>query len=251
MDCKNTVQSYLKQLEGNFRCSQEKEFIRIITPYLYPDHDLIEIFLKQVGDKVVRATDFGETLRKLESQGIDILNSTKRLYTAEKICSGIGVKIHRGCLEKEGETARSGEIMFDLLAAIKAVADLVYTSKAYEPATFDKEVEKYLAKHQVRFEPNVEIKGMSGRDYRVGFRIPGPKTNAILVETLSPKQESGMSSRVSGIVRMWVDINHGTEKISLFNDKDFHWKVEDMKLLSRFSRVAQWSKKDDFLEMLK
>jgi hypothetical protein len=45
-----------------FTCAPQGEFQRIRTPYLYPDGDNIDLFLKADGN-VVTVSDLGETMR--------------------------------------------------------------------------------------------------------------------------------------------------------------------------------------------
>lgn len=50
-----------------FDCADVNGFVRIRTPYLYPDGDIIDLYWKeQNGQQIL--TDLGETLRWLETQ---------------------------------------------------------------------------------------------------------------------------------------------------------------------------------------
>jgi len=52
-----------------FSCSPVNQYIRIQTPFLYPDGDVIDIFDRAEGDAVT-LTDLGETLRWLRMQTV-------------------------------------------------------------------------------------------------------------------------------------------------------------------------------------
>jgi hypothetical protein len=52
-----------------FTCEPVDQYMRIQTPYLYPDGDVIDIFCKE-SDGIVTLTDLGETLRWLRMQTV-------------------------------------------------------------------------------------------------------------------------------------------------------------------------------------
>ena len=128
--------------------------LRIITPYLYPDNDLIEIYVEELPLGQIRVTDLTETLRHLHARGFDVFESPKRRFMVETIASRTGVELAQGQLAKIGETSQVGDLLFDLIVAARGVSDLIYTSKTYEPATFSEEVEEFSNIHglnQIRY----------------------------------------------------------------------------------------------------
>src|SRR5438093_322048 len=60
-----------------FTCSQVNEYTRVRTPFLYPDGDVIDLFVKSSGG-VTTLTDLGESLRWLRMQSIAPRRSTKQ-----------------------------------------------------------------------------------------------------------------------------------------------------------------------------
>ena len=50
-----------------FVCTTVNEYLRIRTPYLYPDGDVIDLFIKW-DERHFTVTDLGETLRWLSMQ---------------------------------------------------------------------------------------------------------------------------------------------------------------------------------------
>lgn len=76
----------------NFDCSEVNGFIRIRTPYLYPDGDVIDLFYKTQGEQRI-LTDLGETLRWLMTQTATQHLSKKQ----EQAIQDIQVNSIRGC----------------------------------------------------------------------------------------------------------------------------------------------------------
>ncbi len=245
MMCNEIVEKYFETLKGEFRCIKGDEYIRIITPYLYPDNDLIEIFIQESPDHIL-VTDLGETLRHLHSQGFDIFSTAKRKFLFETITSRANVQTIQGELRKETAPDTLGEAIYDIIGASKALGDLIYTSIAYEPV-FIQEVEAYLKENDIRYETNIPVIGVTGKKYRINFKIFNHQES--LMEILSPKSKSGIKLKVDATFRTWYDIDKQARKVSILNDMDFEWKEPDIRLLQNVSEVVFWSKKERILEL--
>lgn len=250
LSCTEVTERYIRSLSGNFRCLSLERRLRIVTPYLYPDNDLIEVFVEEHGADRIRVTDLGETLRHLHSQGFDVSGTPKRKHMVEIIAGGVGVDVVRGELVKEGTLDEIGDLLFDVIVAARGVADLIYTSRTYEPPTFAQEVGKFLDEHQIEYEPDIKLTGESGKVYTVNFRLV--QANKYL-HALSPRQVGALQPVVNRVVRMWFDCNGrlGREsKVSVLNDIDFEWPQPEVALLERLSVVGYWSRRDDLLPTL-
>lgn len=250
IQCSKVIENYVSKLEANFHCKQLETRLLIVTPYLYPDNDLIHIFIEELTGNKIRVTDLGETLRHLEACGVDVLASSKRRFLSEQIANRVHVNFFEGTLYKEGDLDKLGELFFDVLTAVRGVADLVYTSRAYEPATFSNEVQIFLKENEIRFEPKVRVEGQTGKRYTIDIRVPGNGKPEILIETMSPREEASITPVVNRVLRMWLDINKKSTKLSLLNDIDFSWKNEDIALLKRLSYVYRWSQQQEFLRFI-
>jgi len=249
MECREIVKRYITGLEEGFQCIYAERRLRIITPYLYPDNDLIEVFVEDLGRKRVKITDLGETLRHLHSQGFDVYASAKRKFLAETIASRINVEMSGGKLVRIATVDEIFEAIFDIITASRGIADLIYTSKTYEPGTFFDEVKGFLEKCRFKYEPKIRIKGTSNRPYTVDFEVLNGRKSYL--QTLSPRNVSGIKGKVDATVRMWLDFDAQFKKLSLLNDVDFQWKEPDVNILGRISIVQFWSRKDELVSVLK
>ena len=81
-----------------FNCSDQGDFVRIRTPYLYPDGDNIDVFCKPDGD-VVRVTDLAETTGWLRLQSASPRRSPRQKHLIEDACVTHGVEFDRGMLQ--------------------------------------------------------------------------------------------------------------------------------------------------------
>lgn len=249
IDCQEIVERYVATLTEGFRCLPSGARLRVITPYTYPDNDLIEIYVEELQNANVRVTDLGETFRHLHSQGFDVASLPKRTFLAETIASRVEVELSNARLSKVGPLARVGDLIFDVLVAARGVADLIYTSKTYEPQTFFEEVREFLEDNHFNVELRVRVVGSSGKGYGVDFRVLTGRE--AYLHTLSPRYVQGVKGKVDATFRMWSDFNADMAKVSLLNDVDFGWKEPDVIILGRVSRVAYWSRKEEVVGYLR
>ena len=237
MTCETVVREYLDKIKANFACQSSDGRLKIITPYVYPDNDLIEVYVEELPNGRARVSDVSEAARHLHAQGFDLFASPKRRFIAETAASRVNAAFERGAIVREGPVEELGSLIFDVIVAVRGVADLIYTSRAYEPAPFVEEVADFLKEKQLRFERRVPVRGASGREYRVPIVIE----ERIYLQPLSAEFQRALKPRVDATLRMWVDVNGKAKKFSVVNDVDFAWSEPDVILLSRFSHVFRWS----------
>ena len=97
MDNADVCERVLKSIGQLFDCREEGEYIRIRTPYLYPDSDVIDLYCRDSGD-LLEVTDLGETSRWLRTQTLRLRGSAKQAAPIADICANHDVEWHRGVL---------------------------------------------------------------------------------------------------------------------------------------------------------
>lgn len=252
LNCQQVIEGYVSTLKERFSCVSNGERLRIITPYLYPDNDLIEIFIEELPSGQIRVTDLAETLRHLHAGGFDVFESPKRKFMLETIASRVKVDILRDQLTKTGDISQLGNLIFDVIITARGVSDLIYTSKSFEPATFLTEVEEFLKVNEIPIESRVKLFGVSGKSYTVHFKITGKLPR--FLQALSPIAAAGLKPKVDATMRMWFDCNHNLtqeHKVTILNDVDFEWRPYDVSILERLSTVRYWTRKQELLTLLK
>jgi hypothetical protein len=244
MTCETLRDAYLSALTAGFHCTvDDTGRLCIVTPYLYPDHDFIEVFVKDKGSQVV-VSDLGETLRHLDTTGMDVRGTPGLRFAAERIAGGLGVKLEGGVLVKRGSIEDVGRITFDLLSAVKLVSSLVFGNRAYEPLGFDDQVADFFEVHGIEAKRKSTVVGNSGTTYSVSFRVQSGKGESLL-QTVSPKSQGGIRGAVNATYRMWADANkdYPNRKYSLLNDDGLTFRKEDLTLLKSVSHVHYWTER--------
>jgi hypothetical protein len=242
-------------LGGLFSCAEINGYIRVRTPFLYPDGDVIDLFISE-REGVLTVTDLGETSRWLRMQSLSPKRSPRQQKLIEDISLNHGLEFFRGMLMSR---VRQNE---DLAAVIVRtaqgalrVADIWFTMRTRSVESINDEVELFLSEHQVQYERNQPLAGRSGRVWRPNFHTRTPQRSA-LVHVLSTGSRAAARSISEHVLTAWYDLSHlrvGPEAlrfVSLFDDTMDVWSQEDFRLVEDLSTIAYWSQPDTFVELL-
>lgn len=252
-------QSLGEQMGELFRCEDVGNYQRIRTPYLYPDGDYIDLFVKtsQSGEALT-ISDLGETVRWLRMQTIAMRRTPKQRQVIDDICLTHGVEFYRGMLLVRHDAAKGRDLastVTRLAQAALRVADLWFTFRTRVFEAMTDEVADFLAEKQIPFERGEQLIGRSGRGYNVDFHVRTERRSS-LVSVLSTGSRSTTRRIVEHVVATWFDLNHmraGQEPIqfvSLFDDTLDVWADEDFRLIEEVSAVARWSAPEGFRVLL-
>ncbi len=238
-----------------FVCAEGQDHIRIRTPYLYPDGDVIDLYLKQKNEEAT-LTDLGETTRWLRMQTTSLQKSPKQRQLIEDVCLTHGVEFFKGMLMvrlKPGEDL--ARAVTRLAQAVLRTGDLWFTFRTRAGESITDEVEDFLKEKVVPFERGERLAGRSGRTWRVDFHTRTPRRSA-LVNVMSTGSRAAARGVTEHVLAVWYDLSHlkvGPEAlqfVSLFDDTVDVWSREDFKLVEDLSDVVRWSQPDELVEKI-
>lgn len=238
-----------------FTCSEVNNYMRIRTPFLYPDGDVIDLFYTEP-DGTPTVTDFGETLRWLRMQSLSPRRSPRQQKLVEDVCLNHGIELYNGMLMsrvKKGEGL--AQTVIRVSQGAMRTADLWFTLRTRAIESASEEVELFFAEKGVKFERNQSLAGRSGRTWRVDFLTRMPKRNSLLY-VLSTGSRAAARGLVEHVVAAWYDLSSlkiGPDTlhfISLFDDTMDIWNPEDFSLVQDLSTITRWSKPDELFEVL-
>ncbi len=238
-----------------FECSAINDYFRIRTPYLYPDGDVIDLYLKD-DDGILTLTDLGESLGWLRAQTVSEKHTPRQRRLIEEVRYTHGVELYKGMLvvRVRGYEDLASAVM-RLSQAALGIADLWITFRGYSVASINDDVEEFLGARRIGFERREKVVGRSQKVWTVDFHTRTPERSA-LVNVLSTGSRANARRLVEHNVTVWHDLNHlkfGGEPlafVSLFDDELDVWTPEDFRLMQDLSEVAYWSQRDDFAELL-
>lgn len=239
-----------------FSCStMDNGFIRIRTPYLYPDGDVIDLFYK-VTPAHSFITDLGETIRWLYSQTVNDFLSQKQQQGIQDILLTHDVEQYRGTFMIR---LRSADSLVDAITRLSqtaiCVSNLWFLLKTRVISSLQEEVAELFRESKIRFEANEKLLGRSGRSWRVNFHT-WHNDHSSLVQVLSTGSKAAANTKANNILAGWHDLSFlkvGSQAlrfISLFDDTLDVWNTEIISQLEEFSDIAYWSDPEAFLEML-
>jgi Domain of unknown function DUF1828 len=247
---------YITQRVGElYSCSEVNDYIRIRTPYLYPDGDYIDVFFRQEG-RYGTLTDLGETLRWLRMQAISQKRSPKQNQLIEDVCLTHGIEFFRGTLTTRVQAPEEMAASVTRISqASLRIADLYFTLRRRAVESITDEVADFLEQKAVPFARSERLPGRSGRVWSIDFHTRNPNRSS-LVHVLSTGSRAAAHGVADHVVASWYDLSHlavGPEAlrfVSLFDDTMDVWTDQDLRLVGELSEIALWSRPDQFLERL-
>jgi len=72
------------QLGALFACSPHGKYVRVRTPFLYPDGDVVDLFVREEDEETI-VSDLGESLRWLRNQTLAMKRPPKQRQLIEDI----------------------------------------------------------------------------------------------------------------------------------------------------------------------
>ncbi len=244
-----------QQIGEMFLCTPHDRYVRIRTPYLYPDGDVIDLFYREDNGRVT-ITDLGETLRWFRLQTTSLRRSPKQRQIIEDVCLNHGVELFRGMLVVRVRTQDEVAAGITRLAqAALRISDLWFMIRNRAVESITDEVADFFQERRITFERGDKLPGRSGRIWQVDFHTFTPNRSA-LVYILSTGSRANARSLVDHVVASWHDLSQfkvGPQPltfVSCFDDTMDVWSEEDFRLAGSLSSVAQWSRPDELERLI-
>lgn len=244
-----------ENMGGLFECLPVNGRIRIRTPYLYPDGDVIDVFLVDDGFPTT-LTDFGDTLGWLWTQTAAKDRTARQQRLIQDVVLTHGVELYRGMLTIRVQDSKSlAEAITRLSQAALRVSDLWFTFRSQSADLVNDDVEEFLRDMNIAFDRGERLVGRSGKHWRVDFHTRTPQRSALL-NVLSTANKPSARGMVEHMTAGWLDLSYlgmgegNTRFVTLFVDQFDVWTPEDFKLIEQVSDVAYWSRRNDLAELL-
>ena len=239
-----------------FECSPApRGAVRVRTPFLYPDGDVIDVFVEDRGEEYL-LTDYGEALGWLRGQSFGDEMTVSQTRMAQDVCLTLGVELGRGQLTLHGVDALAlSDAVHRVGQAMVRVADIWFTFQPRAIKTIGDEVDDWLREQRFEFQKLRPYRGRSGRVWTVDYEVLA-RTRRSLVFLLSTSNLSWarrLSERVVAECSDLSDLPRQQESlsfVSLFDDSANVWREEDFALVGSVSRIATWSRPDEFADIL-
>lgn len=238
-----------------FTCEPLDRYIRIQTPFLYPDGDIIDIFYQEK-ENAATLTDLGETVRWLKMQTVSQRRSPRQHQLISDICLNHNIEFYRGMFTvRVRQSDDLAKAVMRLSQGILRASDLWFTFRTKAGESIVDEVEDLLREHSIRFYREPRVAGRSATVWRPDFQIRQPMHSSF-VRVLSTGSRAAAHDIAARTSAMWHDLSHlaigpeASKFVSLFDDTLDVWSEEDFRLVGNISDIAHWSRSDEFLEKI-
>ena len=239
-----------------FECSVNGDYVRVRTPFLYPDGDFIDLFLKSANQGGTTVSDLGETVRWLNSNTLSAKRSPKQAGLISDISQTHGVEFFSGMLKaRSSEPTALADAVTRVSQAALRISDLIFTSRLRSVESVTDEVADFLQELYLPFERNKKLIGRSGKSWRIDFQVSAPQKSS-LISVLSSGSRSAAQQITKSVVATWYDLSQYKASpepltfISLVDDSADVWSEEDFNLVESISDVARWSVPETLRQLL-
>src|SRR3990172_10133344 len=117
------ARDYLTWLRERLKTVQRGDTHVLVTPFLDPFHDGIQIYVERHNGEFV-LHDNGDTIEHLQSLGVKIEDSSRRQALIDRAMAGCAVRVADGRLEATATAANLPQRVHFLLTAILRLNDL-------------------------------------------------------------------------------------------------------------------------------
>ena len=239
-------------------------YLRLATPFLYPDGSCIDLFYRHAGEFFTpdHLTDLGQTSAYLADLHVFPSEHPRRARILSAICKNLNVENLDGELraalpnemtEVQAFQRALPNAFFRLAEACVRVSDLSFTKRFKIPSSFNEQIGSFLSvATDVRYEANVKVPGKYDKNVRVDFRTAIRGTENLIL-TISPETRAGAHSASAEVFSKWhlLEPRKGKQGfITLLDAQSVQPRLEDIKLLEEQSAVVMYPEQKEQLRSL-
>jgi hypothetical protein len=257
LDCQS-----LKAIVDKFSLVEQCDVIkngalRIATPFNYPNGSQIDLFLEYSNGLFSQyvLSDYGLTANYLLDMHIKAWSTSKRRQLIEDICETLEVGSETGVFRVPlgQDIAALSSAIVRLAQACIRVSDLSFTQRLQSSATFQEDVEEFIAGAGLAYESEPVLMGALRNPVKVDFRVQGAKVFS-LVQTLSAPNPANAHPKSVEVFTRWFDLQHHNGQrhqfVTVF-DTINSFKEYDLERLSLVSAVVGFPEdREQLQEML-
>ena len=233
-----------------------QEGVRVRTPMLYPDGDVVDVFVLERGSGYT-ITDFGDALGWLGLQSISRQRSPKQQMLIQDVCQTLRIELFQDQLVIRQVTSDElAESVLRVAQAAVRVSDLWFTFRSQSFQNTADEVDEWLREKRIPFDRQVTKQGRSAQNWTIDFETHTDNRTS-LVFLLSTGSRGTVRRLAEHVLAGCVDLSHlkinqsGLAFVSLFDDTEDVWRPEDFNLVDEHSEIARWSRPDEFESLLR
>ena len=246
--CDEVIAKYLEHLSGDFDFSETNQGCFLVTPFVRPDGEAIELELELTDAGKARITDMGETIGYLYVNGLTLSRSL--LVTARNISKPFGVSIERNSLVINADLAELGEALHQIIQSSLSITDLIYRRRPNNRVRFDDEVESFIISQGTTYDADYET---SGRLEKHRFKFHVNTGRNLLIQPLTAASESAAHTWSERWAYRFQDVlseDASWDPIAILDDRSPQnvWTPHAVAPIQEFA--VRWSVRENLAERL-
>lgn len=248
--CLQVVKSYLSHLESDFESIESDFGCVIVTPFVRPDGESIEIAVEPLHSEAVRLTDMGDTLGYLFVNGMTLTRVL--MENARQISQPYGVSLDGSAFVIHPETQSDfGDALHRIIQTVLSTTEMIQKRQPSPDSHFESAVESLFVTTHNQYDVNYQVQGQR-EPHMVRFHIDSGKR--LLVQPLSLASETRAHERAEQWAYRFGDIQAQDDTWQIFallDDRDDStqvWTPRSMTPITEYQLL--WSQRQRLQEIL-
>ncbi|ACX72450.1 Domain of unknown function DUF1828 [Methanocaldococcus vulcanius M7] len=244
------IDEYFNWLRENIILENGGEWVEITTPFIDKSNDLIQFYMKVVGDSII-LTDDGNTLDNLEVAGVDI-NTEKRLYELKTVLNGFGAHLEGREIVIIANKDEFPLYFNNMIQAILAVDGFHLLAQHKVRSIFWEDVEMYFEKKKIPYRKR-DVGGRSGLKHRfLEILNYGEIKTKKIVGIISRPEKRIINSTIFAFEDVKNTIrDEEVKRIAIINDTERKPSEDMINALYKYDiEPFLWSRREDEISVL-
>ncbi|MDP2726835.1 MAG: DUF1828 domain-containing protein [Dehalococcoidia bacterium] len=250
--CRTAVVQYIQAIRGDFSTYDHELGCAIVTPFIRPDGDYVELLAEKRPNGQVILSDMGETFAYLYLSGLSL--SRKLQDDAKRIGGRHGISLNVNELIVETDEDHVGQALHRLLQAVLGVSALIEKRRPDLNLRFEEEVEAVVIAQGKLYDPDYQVPG-SREPHVVKFHVDSGLN--LLIQPLSQATEIQARRVTERWNYYFNDIKAANSDWSCVavlddrGDRQSIWANPHTTIpLQGVATMVRWSEKDRFVGIL-
>lgn len=250
MQCEQLIERYLGLLHDGFQCASAPHGYVLTTPFFGPDNDAIEVYVSEPNiTGHIEVSDRGETLRYLDSFGVEFLRSTQRVQHFQRVVTSNGATLAGDEIRVLATEDDLVEAVDTVVHAAREAACLSHLLRSATRPNFRDQVATFLGQIALpsEFIEGKELVGEIGT-WKVDFYINGEMNLAI--EAMTASSTGYAQTQINGAFVKLLDIHRTIPNLrafALLDDQENRldvWPSQEIKMLSEQATIMRWGERE-------
>jgi hypothetical protein len=250
-DCSRILSRFLSELQTQYSVRTEDDDCIVVTPFLNPDNDPIQLKVKITGDDA-RISDMGESIGFLYLHGIDLKPTSRQRWFFDTTLRRLGVRATESELVSTVPLSDLPDGLLRMTEAVRSTQHIIMTAKSRSSLSFGDDVEEWLTEGGIQHQRPAEYAGISGKRYVVDFRLEIPKRIPELLYALHSETPGYAGVLANKVVVAFLEIRDAGTKFGsavLLDDTvdEDVWSSSLPLLHRRIDHVGTWENREELL----